>query len=645
MQTSGFGAFLTELKRRKVIRVGSVYAVVAFGVVQGASALIPMLELPAWTGKLVVLLVLLGFPIALAMAWALEVTPEGVRRTEQTMRTPARLAFVGVLLAVTAGLGVLAWKRDASPDNGALAAAATSQADFRSIAVLPFDNMSSDAENEYFSDGVTEDILTNLSKIGDLRVVSRTSVMKYKNSEKGIPEIARELGVRHVVEGSVRRAGDQVRITAQLIDATDTHLWAEEYTRKLEDIFAIQSEISKAIASALHATLSASDTARLAVRATGDVAAYDDFLRGRAYYRLYTPDANENAIQLFRRAIAKDPDYAEAWAGLADALAQRSNRFGYPTEWIDSSLVAARKSVALRDDLADGYKAIGLSYWVLGQDRKALQANVEALERNPNYITAIGNTGYASLRMGRLKDALERLTLPLTREPNVAEWQAGLALPLIVLEEDEAALRAVQKARDMQPDNVNSVVYLIYLGIMRGDLRVAREQAELAHPGVLDDLLVRSALADLALFAGDAAAARRYVEAADTLQTSFVLAGFGHSGRSMHALALRLTGERARSDARFEQILQLNRKAERDGADTSVMHYENACAHAAQGRRDVALRSLRKAVDAGWLGARFAARDPFLASLRGDPEFQRLLAEMKTRVAKERSAARAAGLL
>jgi len=254
--------------------------------------------------------------------------------------------------------------------------------------------LSPDPENAFFADGMTEDILTQLAKIRDLKVISRTSVMRYKGTQKPLREIAAELSVATVLEGSVRRAGDRVRIVGQLVDArTDQPLWDETYDREIKDVFAIQSEVAQQIAAALKATLSPAEKKRIEQSPTQDLAAYDLYLKGRELYNRYRKTDNEAAIELFQKALELDPAFALGYAGLGDAYAQRALRFGFPQSWLDTSLEVSRKAIALNPELAEGYKALGLAYQAKGKYRESLDATRRAAEINPNYAAAVGNVG------------------------------------------------------------------------------------------------------------------------------------------------------------------------------------------------------------------------------------------------------------
>ncbi|MCH7637394.1 MAG: hypothetical protein IIA12_06965, partial [Proteobacteria bacterium] len=293
---SAAGALWAELIRRRVIRVIVMYAIAGWIVIEVASTILPNLGLPDWTVKLVTILVVLGFVLAIVLAWAFDIGPGGVHRTTST----------------DSAVSVAA--------NDKVRQSPTVVDERKSIAVLPFVDMSGDAENEYFSDGISEEILNLMVKLPQLRVASRTSSFMFKGKDVSIPTIAEELGVDTVLEGSVRRADDQVRITAQLIDAkSDSHLWSETYDREMKDVFAIQDDIAHSITDALKMTLSPRERRAIQNVATSNAGAYDFYLRGRSYMYTMTGHGYENAIRMFQQAIDLDAKYALAYAGIADA--------------------------------------------------------------------------------------------------------------------------------------------------------------------------------------------------------------------------------------------------------------------------------------------------------------------------------------
>src|SRR3989454_6095030 len=319
--------FFTELKRRNVYKVAAAYAVVAWLLIQVATQVFPFFEVPNWAVRFVVLLIIIGFPIALVIAWAFELTPEGLKRTEVADALPAQRsrsrAWIYVVLiagALSAGLFFLG-RFTASTKQSVLAEVSS-----KSIAVLPFENLSRDPDNAYFASGIQDEIITRLAKIADLKVISRTSTQQYQSKPGNLSEIAKQLGVANILEGSVQKAADQVRVNVQLIQvASDSHLWADTYDRKLVDIFGVESEVAKAIAEALQAKLTGGEQQALAVKPTNNSEAYDAYLRGLAFEAraAFSPDNLEKAIGFYDRSVKLDPAFALAWARLSRANAQR----------------------------------------------------------------------------------------------------------------------------------------------------------------------------------------------------------------------------------------------------------------------------------------------------------------------------------
>ena len=306
-----------ELKRRNVYKVAIAYAVVAWLLMQIASQIFPFFEIPNWAVRLVVLLLVIGFPVALILAWAFELTPEGLKRTEFAdelpKKAPRNRAWIYVVIIAGAiSVGLFFVGRYTAPNKQGTPAEVVT----KSIAVLPFENLSYDPDNAYFADGIQEEILTRLSKIADLKVISRTSTQRFKSTPDNLLEIAKQLGVANILEGSVQRSADQVRVNVQLIKAaTDTHLWADTFDRKVTDVFAVESEIAKAVADTLQAKLSGAEQSAIAARPTENSEAHELYLKGRYFFAKRTVDDIKRAIDYFNQAIAKDPNYAPALCG------------------------------------------------------------------------------------------------------------------------------------------------------------------------------------------------------------------------------------------------------------------------------------------------------------------------------------------
>jgi adenylate cyclase len=348
-------SFITELKRRNVIRVGVAYLVACWLLLQIVDVLVPILDLPDWVGKLVFLVLVVGLIPALVFSWAYEMTSEGLRReseveTDEAVNryTARRLDRITITLLVVV-VSIVALDRfipeTSGPINIDSAKVSVGDAlDERpSVAVIPFVNMSDDASNEYFSDGISEELLNLLVRIRGLRVPSRTSSFTFKNSNQNLFEIGEALDVVHVLEGSVRKAGNRIRVTAQLTDvATDTQLWSETYTREINDIFAIQEEIAQAIVDALQITLSGSDQEKIGARATENVQAYNEYLVAKHLWSLRTPQSLRSAIEHLQKAVELDADYDEAWVSIADTYVVMLD---YYIGSIDENIPLARKAL------------------------------------------------------------------------------------------------------------------------------------------------------------------------------------------------------------------------------------------------------------------------------------------------------------
>ena len=459
-------SIVSELGRRKVYRVVVVYAGVAWGLLQMADLAFPRLGLPDWSVTLVLGIAAAGFPVAIALAWFFELTPDGIRLTPSrgsdvaATPSPARVLEFALILGLVAAVGYLY----ATRLTPGLREAAPLDASKRSIAVLPFVNMSQDSENEYFSEGISEEILDGLAKLEDLHVAARTSSFTFKGQNRDVREIGELLSVATVLEGSVRKAGNRVRITAQLIDSnTGYHLWSDAFNRELTDIFAVQEEISRAIVEALHVPLGLSDGAPIVKTGTSNPEAYNTYLRGLHQYGEIGPASFTRTIETLREAIALDPNYAKPhgviassymigalWMPIDEAFPEAKRAFDRALELdpnLDVALVAKAQYITFTDwdwmqaktyferALADGsdmtvvaqaYSALHLMPLGLTEEAAALLA--EAAERDPLDIRIKIIRGTLALAQGRAEEAIREYDLALDIDPNNREASTALCL-------------------------------------------------------------------------------------------------------------------------------------------------------------------------------------------------------------------------
>ncbi|MFN2476230.1 MAG: tetratricopeptide repeat protein [Chthoniobacterales bacterium] len=482
--------FFAELKRRNVYKVAVVYAVTAWLLIQAASILLPTFEAPAWVMKVVVMTVVLGFPLAVILAWAFELTPEGIRRTEHVDVTPGqrsrnRAWIYIVVLAAALSIGLFFLGR-----HSASAPAARDGASEKSVAVLPFANQSGDPAQEYFSDGVSEELINDLAQIAELRVIGRNSSFQFKGKGGDSRTIGEALGVANLLEGSVRKAGDRVRISVELVDTTNrTQRWSKTFDRELKDIFAVQSEIARAVADQLRVTLLGEQRFAVAQPSNRNVEAYNAYLQGEYYNRTGNPEGLTKAIEFFDEAIRRDPNYAEAYAHKSLAWAQIAYLRGAKgrEEW-EQARQAAKRAVALKPDLERAHGALAYVYindW-----------NLAAAEAELKKITATeawtGGNMFAVLRFcqGRVEEAIDLQKRAIEADPVFALWRRNLAVLCITAGRFDEAERELRKAIELQPRAVEFHLALVELALLRNQPEVAFHEAQLEPTGVLHDLAV-----------------------------------------------------------------------------------------------------------------------------------------------------------
>jgi TolB-like protein/Flp pilus assembly protein TadD len=486
--------FLGELQRRNVYRVAVTYAVVGWVLIQIATQVFPFFDIPNWAVRVVILLLALGFPVALILAWAFELTPEGIKRTEdvpvhESIRHHTGrklLALAAIAAAIAIGLFLVESARRSgttSKQNSPLALEAIGAIPEKSIAVLPFSNLSGEQENAFFTDGIQEEILANLAKVAELKVISRTSAMAYKaGNPRNVREIGRQLGVAHLLEGSVQRTKDRVRVTAQLIDArTDDHQWGETYDRGLADIFGIQTEIAQAIARQLEAKLSPRERAAIEP-ATRDIVTFDLYLRARELIKTFYDTDNWKetllqAVRLLDEAISRDPNFALAycWRTIAHDNLYWNGLDRTPAR-LELAQASAERALALVPDLGEAHLAQALVYYHGKRDfARAFQELALASRTLPNSAEVSFFAGTIARRQGRWDDSVKNLEKAYELDPLNPRIVNGLSVAYDLLRryDDEVALFDRAAAANPSTRNFAKMVH-VQIELQRGDLKAAR---------------------------------------------------------------------------------------------------------------------------------------------------------------------------
>ncbi|PYK54776.1 MAG: hypothetical protein DME48_06895 [Verrucomicrobia bacterium] len=575
--------FLAELKRRNVYKVAVAYAIVGWLLVQISTQVFPFLEIPNWVVRLVIALVAIGFPIALVIAWAFEATPEGIKRTEvadamPTASSQKKHAWIFVVIVGAAlSVGLFFIGRYTGRNT-----ASRSELPAKSIAVLPFDNLSRDPDNAYFAEGVQDEILTRLAKVADLKVISRTSTQRFKSTPSDLREIAKQLGVMNILEGSVQKANDQVRVNVQLINAmSDAHLWADTYDRKLIDIFAVESEIAKTIADTLQAKLTGSEKQMMAAQPTSNTEAYELYHKGRSLWEKRSGDNIPKAIAFYEQAIARDPNYALAYAGLAQAYIILP--FWAGVDRLDASSKAkdaALKALRLDPNLAEAHLALGKVLFFSEIDLAgALREYQRAIELQPNDATAhhwLGNDTLAAL--GRFEEAIAQGKRAVELDPLSPVINTDFGTTFYYAHRYDDSVRQLRKTLEIDPTSFYAHFNLGIALQAAGDLSGALAEYEKAKQ-LSDNTYVSMLCAQAKAYAGDKDAALRMLSDLDKMSQRREVVGYL---RALLYLSLNNKDEALRW---LEQGFE-----ERDGSNIS------------------------------WIKV-----DPLLDSLHGDPRFEALV--------------------
>jgi len=471
--------FFAELKRRNVYKVAVAYAVVGWLLIQVATQVFPFFDIPNWAVRLIVLVIVIGFPIALILAWAFELTPQGIRRAEDADRVPEarRKSYAWiyiVVFGVSLSIGLFFLGRYA----GSHATPAAPGIPEKSIAVLPFENLSSDKENAYFADGIQDEILTRLSKIAALKVISRTSTQKYKSAPENLREIGQQLGVANLLEGSVQKIGNAAHINVQLIRvATDEHLWAESYNRKLDDIFAVEGEVATAIADQLNAKLTGSEKESLALKPTTNPEAYDAYLRGLAFQgRLDSLHLDiRKSIDAFEEAARLDPQFALAWAQLVRQDSLAYTNFERTPQRRDAAKQALDNAVRLAPNLAETQLAEGIYQATFERNYEAAKSRYLAVrQRFPNNAFAAEYLGSLTRGQGDWGQSHQFFQEAIELDPRNVFLFADAFCTDAGMRDIVSARKLLERARNLSPQNSMVIAMLAMTYQMTGDIAQAQ---------------------------------------------------------------------------------------------------------------------------------------------------------------------------
>ena len=581
--------FFDEVKRRKVYQVAAAYIIAAGGIIQLASAAFPAWELPNWALRLVIVLLLMGFPIALILAWAYDITSQGVRATpapavprSHRRRNIAMLVLTGVTISAAAGFFLLPRLSAHKCD--------------KSIAVLPFENLSDEKENAYFADGIQDDVLTNLSKIGDLKVISRTSVMPYRGKASNVREIGKALGVGAILEGSVRRMGNRVRVNVQLINAdTDEHMWAEDYDRDLTDVFAIQTDLAQQIVRELQAKLSPMEKAQIERRPTENGEAYLAFMQGHEmFYRADKFRSNtEKAEQLFEKATKLDPNFAGAFAALARVHEWSYRDFDPTPARKEKARVAAETAIRLQPDLPEAHLAMGFYYYYCERDYQGALGEFAiaklSLPNSPEVYMAIGAI---ERRQGKWKESTANLERAASLSPKDAWVLQNLADNYYANRNFETAEKIFDRAIEAAPQSLGPRAEKAKLALdWKGDLSVMEKELTQLPAGVDPDGLVTFSRVQLLLLQ------RKFPDAIALLKQS-PQDVFHYQPREFFEGAIyTFLNDKEKAVSAFERARPIAEKALRESPNDASRHVTLGLILAGLGEKNAAIVEGKRAVE------------------------------------------------
>src|SRR5438094_1773636 len=603
--------FFTELKRRKVYRVAVAYAIVAWLLIQAGSILFPTFEAPPWVMKVFVTAVILGFPVALILAWAFELTPEGIKRAEEVTTQKSKIPKAGrkwtaiIVVAAVLAATLLAFqfartRKPATAEPAKQPAPAAASMD-KSVAVLPFENLSSDKENAFFAQGIQDEIITTLSRIGGLRVISRTSTANYKSAPENLPEIARQLRVTNVLEGSVQKASDRVHSNVQLIRAEDdAHLWAQSYNRQLTDIFRVEAEVAKSIADSLQATLSPQEKGRVETKPTTNADAYVLYLRGREYQT--RPDNLlqdfKSAINLYEQAIKLDPNFALAHARLSVTISNVYH-FYEPTEpWKQKAQMEALDSLRLQPNLGEGHLALGLyHYYMEGDYDAALRELAMASEALPNDGDVGLHTAAVLRRRGDLTQALAAYQHAEQIDPRNPVMLYDSSQTYFGLRDWRTAAERMDRVLALSPDSFNVKVQRGYVEFFwKGSTAPIKAALQSLPPNFDPDGFATFARWDVSLMDRDADAAEKAL-ANCPLETITSQTGVALPKSYLRACVDLVRGDAAKAQSEFESARPAIEKLVTDSPQDGTRRAQLGLVYAFLGRKEDALREGKQAME------------------------------------------------
>src|SRR5437773_361373 len=590
--------FFEEVKRRKVYRVAVAYVIAAAGIIQLGSAAFPAWELPNWALRLVIVLLLVGFPIALILAWAFAVTPQGIRATPNVAmpRTNRRrniimLVATGVIVSAIAGLFLLPRISSARKID-------------KSIAVLPFENLSDEKENAYFADGIQDDILTNLSRIGDLKVISRTSVMQYRGKAPNIRDIGKALGVSTVLEGSVRRSGNKVRINVQLIDAnSDQHIWANDYDRDLTDVFAIQSDLAHEIANALQAKLSDTEKVLMERKPTENGEAYLAFVQAHDLQCAVEDFGKlKQSEQLYARAIELDPKFALALARYSQLESWIFHIFDSTRERRQKARALAEQALQLQPDLPEAHLAMGFSYYYGDNNYDAALKEFEIAQRGlPNESEVYLALGAIQRRQGKWAESTANLEKSASLNPKDSWPLQQLAKNYQVLRNFDAANKTIDRGLQIDPTEVGLWEIKSKLAFFeKGDLSVSEKAFQTVKSMPMNDkdkLRIAEARANVFLLERKYQEALREAESLPDDLLAPIHPAALYSKYFLIGFARKALQDEPGARAAFLKAKDLLEAQLKESPDAPDMHIQLAKVLAHLGEKDAALAEARRATE------------------------------------------------